>query len=54
MCSIRRPGPGFCKIPGQTREPLTENPIYLETSKTNIPIEIAMQYNTGFSENIHS
>ena len=37
-----------------TREKLTENPICLETDKTGIPIEIAMQYNTGFSENIHS
>ncbi|MBQ2913733.1 MAG: DNA topoisomerase (ATP-hydrolyzing) subunit B [Bacteroidales bacterium] len=37
-----------------TREKLTEKPIYLETDKTGIPIEIAMQYNTGFSENIHS
>ncbi|MBQ3174463.1 MAG: DNA topoisomerase (ATP-hydrolyzing) subunit B [Bacteroidales bacterium] len=37
-----------------TREKLTESPIYLETDKTGIPIEIAMQYNTGFSENIHS
>src|SRR5574344_563330 len=36
------------------REKLTDNPIYLETDKTGIPIEIAMQYNTGFSENIHS
>ena len=35
------------------REKLTENPICLETDKI-IPIEIAMQYNTGFSENIHS
>ena len=37
-----------------TREKLTETPISLETDKTGIPIEIAMQYNTGFSENIHS
>lgn len=36
------------------REKLTARPIYLETSKTSVPIEIAMQYNTGFSENIHS
>ena len=36
------------------REKLTEKPIYLETDKTGFPIEIAMQYNTGFSENIHS
>ena len=37
-----------------TREKLTEKPIYLETSKGGFPIEIAMQYNTGFSENLHS
>lgn len=37
-----------------TREKLTENPIYLETDKTGIPVEIAMQYNSGFSENVHS
>ena len=36
------------------REKLTEKPIYLETNKGGFPIEIAMQYNTGFSENIHS
>ena len=35
------------------REKLTDKPIYLETDKI-IPIEIAMQYNTGFTENIHS
>ncbi len=37
-----------------TREKLTESPIYLETDRTGIPIEIAMQYNRGFAENIHS
>ena len=37
-----------------TREKLTEKPIYLESAKNGFPIEIAMQYNTGFSENIHS
>ncbi len=44
----------FVKFLDKTRDPLTETPIYLETNKTNIPIEIAMQYNTGFTENIHS
>ena len=34
-------------------EKLIESPIYLETDKI-IPIEIAMQYNTGFSEKIYS
>ncbi|MDR1681539.1 MAG: DNA topoisomerase (ATP-hydrolyzing) subunit B [Prevotellaceae bacterium] len=37
-----------------TRDKLTEKPIYLETEKTGLPIEVAMQYNTGFSENVHS
>ena len=36
------------------REKLTANPIYLETDRTGLPIEIAMQYNTAFTENIHS
>lgn len=35
------------------REKLTEHPICLETDKI-IPIEVAMQYNTAFTENIHS
>ena len=35
------------------REKLTQKPICLETNKV-IPIEIAMQYNTGFNENIYS
>ncbi|MCI2082244.1 MAG: DNA topoisomerase (ATP-hydrolyzing) subunit B [Bacteroidales bacterium] len=36
-----------------TRDKLTEKPIVLETSKI-IPIEIAMQYNNEYTENIHS
>ncbi|MCF0172349.1 MAG: DNA topoisomerase (ATP-hydrolyzing) subunit B [Bacteroidales bacterium] len=35
------------------REKLTEKAIELSTDKV-IPIEIAMQYNTGFTENVHS
>ena len=34
-------------------EKLIENPVYLETDKI-IPIEIALQYNTGFTEKIYS
>lgn len=37
-----------------TREKLLEAPICLETEKNDIPVEIAMTYNTGFSENVHS
>lgn len=36
------------------REKLMAEPIAIEGEKNNIPIEIAMQYNTSFSENIHS
>ncbi len=36
------------------RKRLTDEPIYLETNKSGIPIEMAMQYNTDFNENIHS
>ena len=37
-----------------TREKLIETPIYIDTEKNGVPVEIAMQYNTSFSENIHS
>ncbi len=36
------------------REKLSNDAIYIEGEKTNMPIEIALQYNTSFSENIHS
>ncbi|MDR1582501.1 MAG: DNA topoisomerase (ATP-hydrolyzing) subunit B [Prevotellaceae bacterium] len=37
-----------------TREKLIEKIIYIETEKSGIPVEIAMQYNLGFNENVHS
>ncbi len=36
------------------REKLMPDPICIEGERNNTPIEIAMQYNTSFSENIHS
>jgi len=36
------------------REKLMETPIYMEGEKSGMPIEIAMQYNTAYSENLHS
>lgn len=36
------------------RDKLMPEPIYIEGEKNQIPVEIAMQYNTSFSENIHS
>ena len=36
------------------REKLMPTPIYMEGEKNKIPIEIVMQYNTSFTENLHS
>ncbi len=36
------------------REKLMPEPIYIEGEKNNIPVEIAMQYNTSFAENLHA
>ncbi len=37
-----------------TREKLIDEPIYFEGDRNGVPIEIAMQYNTSFSENVHT
>ena len=44
----------FVEYLDSTREKLIEKPIYLDTDKTGMPIEVAMQYNTSFGENVHS
>ncbi|OFX75540.1 MAG: DNA gyrase subunit B [Bacteroidetes bacterium GWE2_29_8] len=36
------------------REKIIDSPIYMEGEKGGIPIEIAMQYNSSFVENVHS
>jgi DNA gyrase subunit B len=36
------------------RERLTEKAIYITTDKYESPVELALQYNTSFSENVHS
>jgi len=38
----------------ESREPLIQKVIAIEGEKAGIPVEIAMVYNTGFSENLHS
>jgi DNA gyrase subunit B len=38
----------------QTRESLLSQPIYIENLKGPVPVEIALQYNTSFTENVHS
>ncbi len=38
----------------ESREKLMPEPIQIEGEKNGVPVEVAMQYNTSFSENIHS
>lgn len=44
----------FIQYLDENREKLIPSPITIEGEKANIPVEIAMQYNTSFSENVHS
>ena len=44
----------FVEFIDNTREKLVEETIHITTDKNDIPVEIALQYNTSFSENIHS
>ena len=45
----------FVKYLDATRgEPITESIIYLDTESKGVPVEVAMQYNNSFSENVHS
>jgi len=44
----------FIEYLDANREPLIDEIIYVTTSKNNVPIEIALQYNTSFTENVHS
>jgi DNA gyrase subunit B len=37
-----------------TRQALIPEPIYMETNKGSIPVEVAMMYNTSYSENVFS
>ena len=44
----------FVRFIESSREHLINDVIYLNSEKQGIPIEIAIMYNTGFSENVHS
>lgn len=44
----------FIKFLDATREPLIQRVISMEGEKNGIPVEVAMIYNNGFSENLHS
>ncbi len=44
----------FINYLDETRERLMPDPIYIEGEKNGVPVELAMQYNTSFAENLHS
>ena len=44
----------FVRYIDSSRTPLIGDVIYLNTEKNNIPIEVAIIYNTGYSENVHT
>jgi DNA gyrase subunit B len=44
----------FIEYLDATREKLIPEAIYMEGEKNEVPVELAMMYNTSFSENIHS
>ena len=44
----------FVKFLDATREPLIKSVISMEGEKNGIPVEVAMIYNNGYSENLHS
>ncbi|MEG2755340.1 MAG: toprim domain-containing protein, partial [Mucinivorans sp.] len=46
--------PEFVKFLDGTRESLIEGCISIEGERDGVPVEVAMQYNTTYTENIHS
>ncbi|MEK9755727.1 MAG: DNA topoisomerase (ATP-hydrolyzing) subunit B [Bacteroidota bacterium] len=44
----------FIKYIDESREPIIQEIIKMEGEKNNIPVEVAMIYNSSFSENLHS
>jgi len=46
--------PEFIRYLDATREPLIANVISMEGEKNGVPVEVAMIYNTSYTENLHS
>ena len=44
----------FVQYLDETRDSLIQNVMYMEGAKNSIPVEVAMSYNTSYSENLHS
>lgn len=44
----------FVQYLDQAKQQITENPIHVTGKEDNVEVEVAMQYNTSYSENIYS
>ncbi len=44
----------FISYLDENREHLIQEPITIEGEKNGVPVEVSMQYNTSFSENVHA
>ena len=44
----------FVQYLDQNRDAIQKKPVYVEGEKENVPVEIAFQYNNGYTENIFS
>ena len=44
----------FVELIDENREKLLDSVISMETEKNGVPVEVAMHYNTSYSENLHS
>ncbi len=44
----------FATYLDESREPLFDGVVYIDTIKNGIPVEIALRYNTSYSENVHT
>ena len=44
----------FVQFLDSTRDPILNDVIYVDGNKDNVPVEVAMIYNSSYSENIHS
>lgn len=44
----------FLQYLDQNRDSIQKKPVYIENEKENVPVEVAFQYNNGYTENIFS
>ncbi len=44
----------FVRFLDENRESFMDEPIYIEGEVENVPVELAMQYNNSYTENVHS